>query len=96
MSAPAAAHPYEELDSIYTAMLDAIRRLDWEGAVILQQQAEAVVDRIRRLPGDPPGRANRDKADAIAKILATQEIIKGEVTDWQDDLRPLLSAFKPR
>lgn len=84
---------YQQLDELHSRIVDAAFGLRWDDAIALQAEVDRLVADLARHPAsalDP--RQRQYKAQLIQQILEKQALVRQEISDWQSDVAPLLSA----
>lgn len=94
MAAPVLLTLYRELHELHAEMESCALNLRWAELTALQDKANLLIDRIKAASGDTLSTAQRQSlAELIKKILDQQATIRAEVSDWQNDVRPLLVSL---
>lgn len=85
---------YRELHELHAEMESCALNLRWTELSALQNKANLLIDQIKATSGDTLSAAQRQSlAELIKKILDKQTTIRTEVSDWQNDVRPLLASL---
>ena len=94
MTPPLQLQFYQQLYDLHVQMETLALRQDWPTVVRLQEEADGLITRIKAAPSLPPrGPLAQSQAALIKAILGKQITIKKEISDWQDDVRPLLASL---
>lgn len=84
---------YQQLNDLYSRIVDAAHGLRWDDAIALQAEVDRLVADLARHPASMLDRQQRQyKAQLIEQILEKQTLVRQEISDWQSDVAPLLSV----
>jgi len=96
MTSSAQLQLYEQLRDLHTQMEALALAQNWPAVVGLQAEADKLIALIKAAPSTPSRSIQaQSQATLIKEILGKQIVIKKEISDWQDDVRPLLASLGP-
>ncbi|GAB4174362.1 MAG: hypothetical protein OHK0026_06770 [Rhodocyclaceae bacterium] len=88
-----ALRPYEEMNALSTAMVEAASAERWEELAALEKRVARLRDALLAMPSpalDAPQRLR--KADLIRSILANDAEVRRHTEPWMEQVRAFLGA----
>lgn len=85
---------YKQLAALHDEMAQAAFDLQWDKLQALEQRSAKITQELRAIPSLPLDADTRHETMLLIEhILKQQKAIRDEITQWQTDAKPLLTAL---